>query len=421
MGDPKTPVPTATLGISRLDALNALHQHGAHFVLCKMVPKQAGGYRKPPIQGWTDWPNRRPGFDLVRLHERKGDEMVLGMVPASISNTALDLDSGNPDALIRETRPHTHYATMRPGGHHLWYQDTEGRNNGEWRLFGCSGEVRSLNGYLILYGDAPQRLVSALVLDTPAALFPADLFEWANVRPPPSVSADSDASDPEWQPAYDPDAPVGGWIEPATTKLEHVYRGRTFALFYVVRKWAYVQPFRRYDLDEWVRRVQSKAVGQDTRFPFPLGVAEAERVGYSVATWTWHTLEFGRDPESQAHRGRLSGVARRRQTEARDRAICEFVEAGLSDRQVEAAMAEGGHLVGKSTVGDVRRRLVVVRPDYTMERDDSIKAMYAAGWTQQHIGQTFGLTRRRIGQILLTANVCKEGNSDRRTIRGGDR
>ena len=37
-----------------------------------------------------------------------------------------------------------------PGGRHVSYSDTDGRGNGYYSVLGCSGEVRSAQGYLIL-------------------------------------------------------------------------------------------------------------------------------------------------------------------------------------------------------------------------------------------------------------------------------
>lgn len=65
-----------------------------------------------------------------------------------------------------------------PGGRHLSYSDTNGRGNGYFSVRGCSGEVRSAQGYLILWHDEAGRPANALRdRIARARRFPRNLFE----------------------------------------------------------------------------------------------------------------------------------------------------------------------------------------------------------------------------------------------------
>ena len=111
----------------------------AHFVLC---------VDKRPVRGqpWLMPPSTR------EILNHKGP---VGLVPYSIGLAALDVDHGNPSRLLREYPPAT--TQLTPRGIHAFYQHDVPLPNGKWSLMGCSGDIRSANGYVVLY--QPERLV----------------------------------------------------------------------------------------------------------------------------------------------------------------------------------------------------------------------------------------------------------------------
>ena len=150
-------------------AIESLHDRGAHFVLCR---GGNGKQRKAPIT--ANWPKIRPPVSRVLAHY---PNRPLGIVPWSVHTTALDKDEGDASQLIAERPPLAELLSQRPDGMHLYYLDSEGRVNGKWKAHGCSGEVRGARGYVVLWDD-PWKLVSALENPPPGAVsYPADLFE----------------------------------------------------------------------------------------------------------------------------------------------------------------------------------------------------------------------------------------------------
>ena len=85
--------------------------------------------------------------------------------------------------------------SRRPGGAHLWYPDNESRGNAKWdirigRQHDLSGEVRSGNGYVILWPQQAPGIVEMLLSPLPdAAAYQgvASAFQKAPPPPPPLV------------------------------------------------------------------------------------------------------------------------------------------------------------------------------------------------------------------------------------------
>ena len=117
--------------------------------------------------------------------------------------------------------------------------------------------------------------------------------------------------------------------------LETVYEpGRNTALFDHLRYWAYPQS-KGDDLDAW--RARRIALQMNARFPDPLPEAEARKVSWSVASWTWsgggpmdHSIP------AQRRRGIKSGLVRRNATRNRDAAIVAAVLAAYTLRRPRA-------------------------------------------------------------------------------------
>ena len=295
------------------DPLALLHGAGAHFVLL---------HDKRPL--WSGWQRRRPPLDVVHAH---GDR--LGLMPASIGTSALDVDQGDPRELLTHHPAWVVLASRRPGGRHLYYADDRPRSNATWAKYGCTGQLRSGRGYLVLWHDGAERLAEELRTrgrPSGADFRLPDLFEAAGVYP----------SDLPQGPA------IAAPVRVVLPMLEVIdVGGRNVALFDTVRHWAYVQN-RSRKLDGWTGRVREYARVNNGRFPVPLDDDEVQRVAWNVAsrTWTWSggTWSGGgpldHSPEAQRRRGRASGKQRRSRTADRDRTILQDRDDGLSLRAI---------------------------------------------------------------------------------------
>ena len=253
-----------------------LYRRGAHFVLCR---------GKKPF--WRAWNRRRPGLDLVLAHTEE-----LGLIPASVGTSALDVDTGEIGTLVVEWPPLTLCPT--PRGHHAYYHDDEGRGNRIFESHGCRGHIRSAKGYLRLYPSGPERLAHALATtDAGVGRFPRDLFELHGLEMPE-------------QPAP---ARAPGTMGPFDARarafaLEEIHPGaRNCALFDVVRFWAYEET-RGQDLAAWNARVLAYALAQNGRFPVPLPGDEVGWTAYSISTWCW-AGGGKRDHSTEAQRRRI--------------------------------------------------------------------------------------------------------------------
>ena len=314
-------------------ALQSIYQAGGHFVLADT--------HKRPV--WRSWHKRRPSLDLVQAHPGP-----LGIMPWSLSTSALDVDAGDPSILIEDHPPMAVLDSRRPGGRHLYYHDSTGRGNTHFEVYGCAGEVRSASGYLVLWGDGPAILADSL--SDPIARsrrWPVDLFDAAGVGP---VTLPAAAKVPDYKPSK---ASRATWAAAAeAVELEHVRRGqRNIALFEAVRFWAY-SVARGGDLDAWTRRVRVHTLEANRRFPEPLPVGEAVAVGYSISTWCWDGGgPIDHSSAAQRRRGIKSGKVRRSRVASRDRAIVEAYGAGASMRAVarEWELTEGAirHVLGR--------------------------------------------------------------------------
>ena len=196
------------------DPLAVLYGAGAHFVLL---------HDKVPV--WAKWQRRRPPLDVVHAH---GDR--LGLMPASIGTSALDVDEGDPRELLAHHPAWAVLASRRPGGRHLYYADDRPRGNRTWAEYGCAGQLRSGRGYLVLWHDGADRLAEELrTRGRPADFRLPDLFAAAGVELPTVYPADLDRGPAIMAPA-----------RVVLPMLEVVLPGgRNPALFDTVRHWAY--------------------------------------------------------------------------------------------------------------------------------------------------------------------------------------
>ena len=309
---------------STVEALDTIVEAGGHLVLVRRGAKA-------PV--WSKWQKRKPSLDVVAMHPGR-----VGLIPYSIGATALDVDRGDPELL---PTPWTRTRSQRVGGVHLYYGDDQARGNQSWEAEGCSGEVRSAKGYLILHDGAAKKIASAIEGGKQRSLFPypADLIK-----------------------AHEAELVVPArklhLVQPrgkVSVELEGVFPGsRNLSLFLVVREWAYRQR-RGGDLGAWCRLVKDFTIHSNHRMPVPLKPGVVASTAYSVSTWVWSTFNeivpakgkaafLDHSSMAQSWRGTYSGESRRRRTLERDRAIVEAVESGRSLRNVadEHGITEGG-------------------------------------------------------------------------------
>ena len=317
----------------RKQALSYLHDRGAQLVLCR---------GKLPIRGFP-WRSHTPALDCVIAH--RGN---VGIIPFSVGTSALDVDKGDPTQLSLFQPPLVILKSQRPGGEHFYYRDDVPRGNQQWSAFGCEGEVRSANGYLILYREAPVLLAHALVNDKAECSFPAGLLEYAEPveTDGPVPLDDLDSADSAQLRLLTPGAP----------SLERVQKGRrNVALFDAVRFWAYGVAKLAASYDEWLRSVEIRTMAENRRFPEPLTERHALTTGYSIAVWTWTTYRsgYGRGwtMEQRRHGGENKARRVRYDNRERDMQIIHLWEAGQSVRQISATVG-----LSKSAVHDVVKR-----------------------------------------------------------------
>ena len=257
------------------EAIPYLHRRGAHFVLCLQ--------NKRPIT--KRWQKIRPPLPNVLRH--LSTDLPVGLVPSSVSTSALDIDHGDPARLIEAYPPLAELMSRRKGGLHLYYWDSESRRNRKWSAFECGGEVRSGRGYLILWDSrATSKLVAGLRTPPADAVpFPADLFEAAGVELDPVALHDSTFTRNPLR------RPVPG--RPTDLSLERVYPGaRHVNLFDIVRFFAYSEKMGK-DFTAWSGRVLAFALEQNQRFPVPFGdhpgdgQTHVKRLSDDVAGWCW--------------------------------------------------------------------------------------------------------------------------------------
>ena len=334
------------------DPITYLYDQGAHFVLCE---------GKRPI--WPRWQIRRPPADVVLAHDGN-----VGIMPASIDATALDVDRGDPTELLAHHPAWTNLPSRRRGGHHVYYQDGTPRDNARWEAYDCAGEVRSGRGFLVLWQQGAAKLAAAVRAGPSGVRFPADLplFAAAGMVLPVSYAPAATRRDVE---AFRPrclgrleevwPGPRGG----------HGWPGRNAALFDVTRWLAYAAWWERdrAGLAGWHALVLDRANRNNQRFPVPLPEErEVRRTAYSISTW----IASGGGPaehdpvkfsERQAARARKLALVKRgilydRHGNLRtdmyylDRAIIADWRSGMKYRAIAAKHTTPERLVSKGKV-----------------------------------------------------------------------
>ena len=219
----------------RVRAAERLLELGAHLVLCRgnyewveRKRKELGSEtrllewvketrQKAPHQlGWRENPAEP---DEVMRHVRAGG--IFGIKPSSLDFAAVDIDHGGQLALVAvcdllDGSPAIVLETLRTGGYHAVFHNTECHGNAKWRIPEGSGEIRGDAGFIALW--QPSRLADAMERnDTslPVSLAPL-------VAAAPNWEPTSSASTHDREPDYDacrrvlddgdPDEDYDDWI-----------------------------------------------------------------------------------------------------------------------------------------------------------------------------------------------------------------
>ena len=121
------------------EALCALHARGAHLSLRN--PRKA-----PLYAGWKENP---AGIDDVLKHHARGG--LIGLIPESIGLVVVDVDQGEPDAVVELVgEPIARHPSGTPGREHLWYAG-EGVRGGPWEHGDCKGDILAGQSAAILW------------------------------------------------------------------------------------------------------------------------------------------------------------------------------------------------------------------------------------------------------------------------------
>lgn len=276
--------------------LRYLHRQGAH--LLRVLPD------KSPVRG-RSWLRQRAGEKTLVKHDG-----LLGLVPNSLELSVLDLDrvpsAAALAALLEQYPPLLKLPSQRPDRWHLYYLDEIPRPNGSFSAFGCSGDVRSANGYVVLWGEAGDLIAETLRHPVPsiASDFPAHLMNPFTRKPP----ARRRGPKPKGRnPVIRPEELYNLALIP--TGHRHL------ALFYNLRYTAYRTP-RGNDYSAWEEQTVATALEQNQSFAAPLPESKVTTDARYVARWCWehlnpHISVHDFSPEKQSLRGQLSGAARR--------------------------------------------------------------------------------------------------------------
>ena len=312
-----------------LAILTKLHELGAHFVLChdNKSPMRSGyQHLRPELDELTEFADPdSPMHPSSRL---------LGILPASLGYSVLDVDRGNVSKLIEATRSALSVPSSKRGRWHVWYRDHKARTrvNGTWEAYGCGGEVRSTQN-LILWGSAVQFLYAELV-GPGYSKFPEEALVVQEQLPDFETAAKPKAGRDRhhrWGPKRR--------VRPAD--VTPGVRNSNFER--MVAHVAYRTP-RLGDLAEWHAHVEGVAVelwhqldphnreapGRDG---YPFSLREVQATARSVAKWTWINRQSF-DSESQRRLAHKSAEVRGEKVRDRRARLLELRDQGLTQREM---------------------------------------------------------------------------------------
>ena len=351
-----------------------LHEQGCHFVLVGDTMK------KVPIHQRWQLPWAAPSLEQVLRHLAQG--RPVGHVPAAVGCVVLDVDESDDGGRTFMDRhpPFWDIPSNRSGGLHLYYLSRVQYGNGNWRMGRTGGQIRSRNGFVIIWD--PLALADLLAHRSMMVVSPEDLpfpaaalgaksqvpRDYGMRTPPPrrqgqdrrlprqpsletaAAPAGAPARRPEVQDVRQPeewvlrDPPAHlRWVRAPNPHLG-VPGARNCELFDAVRYFAYPLPRGRggpamYAL--WRRFLLQYARLCNDQYAAPLSDVDVEKTARSVSKFTWLNPSFGRpagpgrrDPEEQRRRSRLGVLARQRKVLDRNRRIARMHWDGRSNRAI---------------------------------------------------------------------------------------
>lgn len=160
MTDPKHREPPFYVFPPRaVEDLMLLRHRGGHLVLCSPI---RDGVKKAKAAVTPEWQKNPAGADAV--HAAVTAERLIGIVPASLGFTVIDVDGDADQKLAGEEHviktlgpPLAAHDTHPAGGRHIWYlmPDDAPVGNKTWHGPGRShGQVRGSRGYVVAWQPA---------------------------------------------------------------------------------------------------------------------------------------------------------------------------------------------------------------------------------------------------------------------------
>ena len=342
-----------------IDAVHALTHRDAQFVLTR---QRTGESRPRPC--WHGWPDARPSADRVVQHLQGGGSV--GIVPASVGTSALDVDQGDPAPLVEVFPALAELATRR--GVHLYYPDerADQRRGGPFRsdAFGVAGDVKAGPGQFLRL-DHGERAVIELAErviygpdrwyfpDNPLATFEAVeqgvLFP---ARHSPAPGSRSPGIPPVWNPS----------VALATEGV------RNNSLFRALWGWGLTCEVGHSRAD-WDRAVLEHGRAINATMADPLPDWEVRGTAYSAAGYRWDMPSRARVAalaavcaaggragvgESKAPQGAKGGRAGRGEVKAPQGAIGGRVGGGCAVAARAAAAARRRPAAGRASARRTR-------------------------------------------------------------------
>jgi len=356
---------------------------GARFVL-------ANEAKVPVARGYPDPHFLTRRWELADVLEWPH---LLGVVPWSLGCSVLDVDEGDPAELIARHPPLCTVATQS-GGVHLWYHDSRPRGSPNWRALGAAGQVRSANGYVVLW-DRGAALSTALATTRERRSFPADLFEAAGVSAPPRRPGR-----PPPPPPRRPTAQGGGgerrvprFVYSWTLKDAHVGERdeRLYRMLCALVGMDCMAGALVEDLLPWAERWAAT-------MPVPFGSLPGDEQPLAKALAAWRTHQRRDDASHRAHK---EDVQRRKAK----RLAAQRAGRPLMDGHRFAgaiSVQEAGYRGGKAS-GASRRAQV-------WERDAAVRRDRAEGWSLRSLSTMHGLSLSGVGRILKNEHMSARGS-----------
>ena len=331
-------------------AIEGLYHAGAHLVLTDG--------KKPCWKGYMTRPATPP---VILRHLDQGPGNRVAVRPWSLESTVFDVDQGNPYDLVQVLgEPRCRLDSKRRPDAHVYHDDTQPRRNGSFSLAGCQGDIRGDRGIVVIYPGQAGRLLDAL---SRAGEYPIQTSLLDDI-PPPRIRR-PDTAQRVTLPADVSEKDLRTCPEGQRHKM----------LFHVGRRTIY--PLNIPDsLDEWIRQCQTIIGGLNRLVPVPLDRWETDKIGFSIAGWTFDRFEH--------------------------------LEGGGYDHSPIAQFRRG--LVRQYGEATAARQAQV------RERNGKICDLYSIGWTMTRIGETVGLGRKTVSGILAKSTLYGKGPAERQTI-----